>query len=397
MNFLIKPASYHCNLACDYCFYKRVEGVYPHQAARMSLETAEDFMREALALGQVHNLFCWQGGEPTLLGLDFYRNVIDLQRKYVRPGQIIENSIQTNGILLNREWTGFLKQHRILVGLSLDGPREIHDKYRRAPGGQGTYDDVMKAARLLELEGAEFNILTLLTSESVDQPEALYRFFREQGFTHLQFIPCLEFDPETGSPEPYSITGRELGDFYIRLFDLWLEDGFPNVSIRLFEDLLIWLLDGVKTSCGWMDKCDSYLLVEHNGDCYPCDFFVYPEWRLGNLRESGLGPVLSSPVRRRFAGQKSNIDPACGECRYMAFCRGDCTRFRGPGPRPGQNRSLLCEAWQGILAHIESHPKDVRVMALQARDDFQKKAAATGRNEPCPCGSGKKFKKCCGR
>ncbi len=396
LNLLLKPSSFLCNLDCEYCFYKRVESLYPSEASLMSIDTARVIIQKALSLGAVRNSFCWQGGEPTLCGLDFYREVLALQKRYAQPHQHVENSIQTNGYLLDDEWADFLRQNRILVGLSLDGPKDIHNRYRKSFSGGGTFDAVRNSMALLKKRRAPFNVLTLLSDANVHYPEKVYSFFRRNGVNHLQFIPCLERDPQTGRSEPFAISGEDLGAFYSTVFDLWVKDGFPTVSIRLFEDILIYWLDGNKTSCSWLDRCDSYLLIEHNGDCYPCDFFVYPEWKLGNLIDDSFETVLRSPLRKRFAEMKTPVPPQCLQCRWRAFCQGDCTRYRRTPKGDYSARSELCRAWTILLEHMENHPCNIRDMALQARADHQKNAGRKiGRNDPCPCGSGLKYKKCC--
>ncbi|MEW5724358.1 MAG: anaerobic sulfatase maturase [Thermodesulfobacteriota bacterium] len=391
LNFLVKPASHRCNLECAYCFYKRAAEVYSSGNTFMSLDTAGVLVEKALVAGARKVSFCWQGGEPTLLGLDFYREIVRRQKSALGFGQTVENSLQTNGLLLDREWAVFLKKENILVGLSLDGPRDMHDRHRVFAGGRGSFDLVMSRAALLRETGVPFNVLTLLTPANVDRPEELYAFHRENGFNHLQFIPCRDLDPETGRPSSFSITAAQLGGFYLRLFDLWLEDGFPHVSIRMFEDLLLYLLDGAHASCAWLESCDSYLLVEHNGDCYPCDFYVRPEWRLGRIQTEALADLWNHPLRRKFAARKADLPGRCRGCRYLDFCRGDCPRFRSPG-----RASDFCEAWKRLLAHVLAHPAGVIEKARRARAAHL--AAATrnvGRNDPCPCGSGRKYKKCC--
>ena len=361
----------------------------------MTAETADRFITTAMAYGAARTSFCWQGGEPTLLGPDFYKRAAETQHRHPAPGRQVENSLQTNGTLLNAEWCRFLSSHRFLVGLSLDGPEDIHNRYRTRADGRGSFGQVMEAAGLMTGHGVDFNILTLLTDANINQPERLYRFFRQQGFNHLQFIPCIENGPD-GRLLDYSATAADLGRFYCRLFDLWLEDGFPHVSIRLFEDILIYMLDGVRASCAWGERCDSYLLVEHNGDCYPCDFFVYPEWRLGNILTRDVRDLLNDPLRRRFARMKSERDPACSACPWLDFCQGDCTRHRRTGPADFRGRSMYCQAWQGLLDHITGHPSDIRSLALAARRDHARiQIKKPGRNDPCPCGSGRKYKKCC--
>ena len=197
INLLIKPYSHLCNLECTYCFYKRVRDIYRQKKPRMSIETAEIMLKKVLAQGRKHNSFCWQGGEPTLLGIDFYRKIIDLQNRFAMPHQSIENSIQTNGILLNQEWADFLRKNNFLVGLSLDGTESIHDKYRKFPGGKGTFKTVFQKTDLLKKNNVSFNILTLLTDANIHCPGNLYSFFKKNAFSHLQFIPCMEKNSST--------------------------------------------------------------------------------------------------------------------------------------------------------------------------------------------------------
>jgi uncharacterized protein len=364
----------------------------------MDLATARSLVRKTLELGCQQNLFCWQGGEPTLMGLDFFREVVQFQKQWASPGQIIENTLQTNGTLLDDAWADFLAKHRFLVGLSLDGPRTVHDRYRVYAPGQGTYAKVMQAANLLRNRGVPFNILTLLTTANVSQVKSLYAFYRQQGWTHLQFIPCCESDPLTGEQLDFSIDAQELGRFYCELFDSWMKDGFSEVSIRTFEDILVYYIDGAQVSCNWLEQCSSYLVVEHNGDVYPCDFFVYPEWKLGNLVQQSYGEILANPRRGRFARQKAELPPQCTDCRWLSFCHGDCTRFR-MDPEGGFTRvSTYCAARKMLLEHMEPHLESIRRKALRIRDaSRQEGSPRLGRNEPCACGSGRKFKRCCGR
>ena len=253
----------------------------------------------------------------------------------------------------------------------------------------------MQTAELLAKHDVDFNILSLLTNANVGRAEELYGFFRDNGFSHLQFIPCLERD-DNGQLRPYSVTGEQVGRFYTILFDLWLDDGFPYVSIRLFEDLLIFLLDGVHVSCGWGQACDTYLLVEHNGDIYPCDFYVYPEWLLGNLQQDGIEGILDNPKRKKFAAMKSEFPGACRSCKWIKVCQGDCTRHRISAPDGKPKASEYCAAWKMLFEHVENHPRDIREEAMQARQEHQARIwKNTGRNDPCPCGSGRKYKKCC--
>lgn len=394
LSLLVKPVSWRCNLACTYCFYRRVAEVYPAAAPCMEEATLAAVIRSALASGASHVSFCWQGGEPTLAGLDFFRAAVSLQRQYARPGQQVENALQTNGILLDEKWQRFLSENRFLVGISLDGPADIHDACRRDYSGRGTFDRVMTAIDGLETHGAAVNILTLVHDRNVTAAERLYAFLRGRGFTHLQFIPCFEAPDPAAGP----VDGPALGEFYCRLFDCWYADGFARVSVRLFADLLMYLVDGAASSCCWQSECRSYLVVEHNGDCYPCDFYVYPEWRLGNLVHDDLAALADSDLRRSFSARKAQVPPACRQCRWFGFCRGDCTRFRQDAPGQPSGTSRFCAAWSRLLAHIQPVQAEMRQRAINLRQAVTSgRFAATGRNQPCPCGSGQKFKKCCGR
>jgi uncharacterized protein len=397
-NLLIKPSSYNCNIDCSYCFYKRVEEVYPNKRAMMTLDTAQVLIEKTLALGLSRNSYCWQGGEPTLLGLDFYKEIVRMQKRNILPGQVVENSLQTNGLLLDEEWCAFLRENNFLVGLSLDGPEEFHDRYRIFSNGSGTFDRVMERIELLKEHKVDFNILTLLTDVNIHSPERIYSFLRDNDLNYLQFIPCIERDPQSGDLLPFSINGRELGEFYCTLFDLWMEDGFPYVSIRLFEDILIYYVDGVHTSCGWLKECGSYLLVEHNGDCYPCDFFVYPKWKLGNITEESFESIMRNPLRAEFGRMKSRINSECNDCRWLDFCNGDCTKFRFSADGRFSRISELCVTWKMLLEHIEPNLENIIERAKRIRSALRQNILEnTRRNDPCPCGSGKKFKRCCGR
>ncbi len=414
ISLLIKPSSHLCNLNCAYCFYKRVSDVYPKRDV-MTKDTLEALIKKTLSLNARLNSFTWQGGEPMLMGIDFYREATRLQDKYRRPGQVVENSLQTNGVLIDEGWADFLKRRNFLVGLSLDGPKEIHDHYRKDPKGGGTFQRVIGAARLLEEKKVPFNILVLLTDKNVGDPEGLYRFFRGEKFTHLQFIPCLEYDPKTKKPFPFSVSAKELGSFHARLFDMWMDDGFSEVSVRIFEDIFLYFIDGVKASCGWLEKCGSYLLVEHNGDIYPCDFFVYPKWKIGNIINDSYENILKSPLREEFGRLKAKIPDECTKCRFLSFCRGDCTKFRwnpfGEGSGDSySNISTFCEARKMLLSHIEPRISEVKDRVMEIReggkrekgpgreeDNIGSESTKLGRNDPCPCGSGRKYKKCCGK
>jgi len=212
----------------------------------------------------------------------------------------------------------------------------------------------------MKKHGVQFNILCLLTDRNIKSPVELYNFFRSHDFKFLQFINCFENDYTSGALKAFSVRGEETGEFYIKLFDEWFEKDFFDVSIRFFEDILLYLVDGVKASCCYNNTCSSYLVVEHNGDCYPCDFFVFEEWKIGNLMKSDLRSIMNSPLRSRFASLKEDLPEACRECRIVPFCRGDCTRFRYLPETGYKNISEYCTAIKGIYHHIEPHLPEIR-------------------------------------
>ena len=369
ISLLVKPASGLCNLSCAYCFYRRVKDLYPEMPTKMSRPAAETVIRKTLSTDAPLNSFCWQGGEPMLMGLDFFRDVVAFQKKYARPGQIIENSMQTNGLLLDDQWCEFLRKENFLVGISLDGPAPIHDFYRKDYAQKGTFTEVMRSIGLMKKHGVQFNILCLLTDRNIRSPVELYNFFRSHGFKFLQFINCFENDYTSGALKAFSVRGEETGEFYIKLFDEWFGKDFFDVSIRFFEDILLYLVDGVKASCCYNNACSSYLVVEHNGDCYPCDFFVFEEWKIGNLIESGIRTIMNSLLRSRFASLKADLPEACRECRIAPFCKGDCTRFRYLPETGYKNISEYCTTIKRVYHHIEPHLPEIgkRVAAYRSR------------------------------
>jgi len=370
ISLLVKPASGLCNLSCEYCFYRRVKDLYPKMPAKMSRSAAETVIRKTLFAYAPLNSFCWQGGEPLLMGLDFFRDVVAFQKKYARPGQVIENSIQTNGLLLDDQWCEFLHKENFLVGISLDGPAPIHDFYRKDHSQKGTFTDVMQSIGLMKKHGVEFNILCLLTDRNINSPVVLYNFFRSHDFKFLQFINCFENDYRSGALKTFSVRGKETGEFYVKLFDEWFGKDFYDVSIRFFEDILLYLVDGVKASCCYNNVCSSYLVVEHNGDCYPCDFFVFGEWKIGNLIKSDIRTIMNSSLRSRFASLKADLKETCRECRIASFCMGDCTRFRYLPETGYKNISEYCTAIKRVYNHIEPHLPEIRqrVAACRSRE-----------------------------
>jgi uncharacterized protein len=351
-NVLIKPSGPDCNLACDYCFYLEKLQSYP-RAPRMSDAVLEALIRQLLAQSVPQLSIGWQGGEPTLMGLPFYRKAVAHMQRYGR-GQSVANGLQTNGVLIDREWAQFFRDYHFLIGLSLDGPEHIHDHYRKNRGGQGSWRKALDAAKLLLDFGLEVNVLSVVNNYSVQFPDEIYAFHKENGLRFMQFIPCVE--TEGSSVADFSVSAASYGAFLCRIFDLWLADfghGAPTTSIRWFEALLFQYADFPPTECSLLETCGSYLLIEHNGDVYPCDFFVGPGCKLGNLLETPLPALFNAPQQATFGGLKSTLPADCRACEWRVHCRGGCTKDRLRNPAL-DGRNHFCEAYKTFFSHADS-------------------------------------------
>ncbi|MBC7350394.1 MAG: anaerobic sulfatase maturase [Candidatus Aminicenantes bacterium] len=347
-SLLIKPAGPDCNLHCQYCFYLKKSELFPEtHRHRMSLEILEETIRQAMSQSGPEINFGWQGGEPTLMGLDFFRQAVYFQQKYGTQ-KSVSNGFQTNGLLMNKDWAQFFRHFKFLVGLSLDGPEHIHDRYRRHSSGQGSWSKVVETAKLLLDSDVPTNALVVVNGYSVRFPEEIYEFLKSLGLTYMQFIPCLEPDPQNpGKPTSFSVPADHYGDFLLRLFELWkadFRDGRPATYIREFESLIFAYAGLTPPDCTLHKECGDYVVVEHNGDVYSCDFYVQPEWKLGNVKEKRLVDMLNSATQRKFGKRKSLLPEECKKCRWLPYCRGGCPKERGYWPEP--EKSLLCQSYQ---------------------------------------------------
>lgn len=352
---LVKPAGPDCNLDCSYCFYVQ-HGAAAQDAHRMSDPVLEEMIRQALSGREPHVSFVWQGGEPTLMGLPFYERVVALQQKYGR-GKSVSNALQTNGLLLNSEWAAFLREYHFLVGLSIDGPEHVHDRYRRARGGQGSWQDVMDAARLLFAHGVEVNAIAVVTDHAAHYPEEIYAFHRSAGFGHMQYIPCVETDPhDPARAADFSVSAAAYGEFLIRMFDRWRTDfvqGNATTSIRWFDSVFHAYVGLDAPECTLMQTCGVYLVVESNGDVYACDFFVRPEWRLGNLSTAPMRDMLNGATQARFGQWKADLPAACRSCPWLRMCRGGCTKDRIRDVRD-EGVSHFCMSYKMFFEHADA-------------------------------------------
>jgi uncharacterized protein len=401
---MFKTVSTDCNLDCSYCYYR--QSFYGSRVRhRMTEEMLEAFIPQCMEYVSDVGVasFSWQGGEPTLAGLDFFRRAVELQRRSARPGTAIQNALQTNGVLIDDEWSRFLSESRFLVGVSLDGPQSIHDAHRKDRRGQGSFARVMRGIDALRRRSAEFNILCVLTSANVGQARRLMSFFRSEGCSHVQFIPAMDFQAmQPGKPASYLITPEEYGGFLCETFDEWYMDGGPRLSVSIFDNYLQAYLGLPVQVCIYADTCDSGITVEYNGDLYPCDFYVHPDWRLGNALEEPLADILNRPERAAFIAQKRPFPHACRSCEWSLICKGGCFRNRTALPGGGSKPDYFCQSYKPLMSHADERFRRLRDTVLRRHRYLNALAppagaAAPGRNDPCPCGSGRKHKHCCGR
>jgi uncharacterized protein len=349
-SLLIKPTAADCNLRCAYCFYTgRQSQTGPHP--RMSDEVLErmisGYMRSRQAQAYT---FSWQGGEPALMGVAFFKKVVNLQMQYGAPGALVCNGFQTNATLITDELAEFLAQYKFLFGVSLDGPAQLHDHYRKTRSGAPSHAAVLKGIERLQRYGVEYNVLALVNDSTVKQPRSIYGYFKNLGLLHQQYVPCVEFDA-AGQLMPYSVTAQEWGEFLCELFDRWISDDVGRVSIRLFDSILEYLVSGKRNSCTMGTDCRQYFVVEYDGSVYLCDFFVRDELRLGNIHSNGWRELLQAAAYRRFGLEKTNFCSECRSCSWLEFCQGDCQKFRPRATSEVNARSVLCEGWQAFYSH----------------------------------------------
>ena len=408
---LAKPTGARCNLRCDYCFFLRKSELYPGSDFRMTDEVMRTYVRQTVEGQRVPAVtLAWQGGEPTLMGLDFFRAAAQREQSSVPPGMQVERTIQTNGTLLDEEWADFLAENDYLVGLSIDGPRELHDAYRHDGAGHSVFDRVEAAARLLQRHDVEFNVLCTVNAANVSHPLEVYRYFRDRlGASFIQFIPIVEVDEPPSAGRAGAVTDRTVpslayGEFLSAVFDEWIRHDIGDVFVQFFDAVVAAYVYGESSICVLRRTCGESVALEHNGDVYSCDHFVDPAHLLGNIMETPIGELVRSRQQRAFGDAKRDTLPGyCRECEFLFACNGECPKNRillTPEGEPGLN--WLC----GGLRHFFSHTdRRMRIMAQLLSEDHDagevtavlaREAASTGRNDPCPCGSGKKYKACCG-
>jgi uncharacterized protein len=437
-HLLAKPTGAVCNLDCKYCFFLSKEMLYPGSRFRMADELLETYLRQLLEAHQTPEVtVAWQGGEPTLMGLDFFQRSIELADKYKRPGQKVQNTIQTNGTKIDDEWATFFKEHNFLVGLSMDGPQPLHDAYRVNKGGSGTFEQVLRGWEFLQKHAVDTNILCTVHAANADHPLEIYHFFRDElKAQFMQFIPIVEratmetlslanegWSERPGGGRPLyqqvgelvterSVKPEQYGRFLVTIFDEWVRRDVGKVFVQSFDAALAnWI--GQPSLCIFSKTCGNALALEHNGDLYSCDHFVEPAFLLGNIQETHLIELVASEQQRKFGQDKwDSLPKYCRECEVLFACYGECPRNRfihTPDGEPGLN--YLCAGYKLFFNHIDRPMRMMvdllrrgryadEIMDILAMEEMQrfKQALQQARpDDPCPCGSGKKFRNCHGR
>jgi uncharacterized protein len=356
---MIKPRGAICDLECAYCYYLAKADLYPESGFRMSDEVLESFTRQYLECQlSPEVVFGWQGGEPTLMGLDFFRRAVELQRRFAGPGVRVLNTLQTNGVSLDHEWSAFFREHGFLVGISIDGPAELHDAYRVDKGGKPTHTRVMEGLRRLQDHGVEYNVLTTVHAANVHHPLEVYRHLRDEvGTTFMQFIPIVEPEAATAGGSRVterSVDGRGYGDFLTAIFDEWVRRDVGNVFVQIVDVALAAWYGQRPGLCIFEETCGRAMALEHTGDLYSCDHFVEPRHRLGNVLRSELPVLTESPQQRAFGTAKKDTLPRyCRECEVRFVCNGGCPKNRlqrTPDGEPGLN--WLCEGYRSFFNHV---------------------------------------------
>jgi uncharacterized protein len=414
-HLLAKPTGAACNLDCAYCFFLDKEVFYPGSNFRMSETILERYIRQLIESHQADIVnIAWQGGEPTLMGLDFYRRAMALADKYRRPGMRFLHTMQTNGTLLDDEWAAFFKEHNFLIGISLDGPRELHDVYRLDKGGRPTFDRVMRGVRLLQKHGVEFNVLATVNRINADYPLEVYRFLRDEvGADWMQFIPVVErinadgltLYQEGTTVSERSVLPEQFGRFLCTVFDEWVRNDVGRIFVQTFEATARnWV--GLPTSgmCVFNETCGTGLAIEHNGDLYSCDHFVEPDYYLGNIEKEHMLELVASPQQLKFGLDKRDSLPRyCKECDVQFACHGECPKNRfilAPDGEPGLN--YLCAGFKEFFHHASFPMKIMAGLIHRGREAkevmeiLERTFAGVNRLDPCPCGSGLKFRQCHG-
>lgn len=377
-NIMLKPAGSRCNLACSYCYYLDKADIYGGREPVMTEQMLETLVREYIRANDVPEVtFNWHGGEPLILGMDFYRKALSFEKKY-GEGKKINNTIQTNGILLDDAWAHFFRENDFLVGISIDGPREIHDRYRKDRGGAPTFDKVMRGIGLLRDTGVEFNTMSTVNKASEGKGLEVYRFLKSLGTRFFQFMPVVEHvkdgrivDPREEGAEiaPWSVGAEAFGQFLCDIFDEWFRGDVGRYFVGQFDAALASWCGVPPGICVFSDTCGGNAVLEHNGDLYPCDHFVYPAYRLGNIAEKSIREMMGSEAQIRFGiGKRTSLPSDCRKCRWLFACHGECPKHRFDRTEKGETGlNSLCGGYRLFFSHIAPYMEFMKRDLLSRR------------------------------
>ena len=428
-HIMAKPTGSICNIECDYCFYLEKQKLYPERGQnwRMDDATLEQYIKQTVdAQDNDYVQFTWQGGEPMMMGLPFYEKAMQMCRQYAN-GKQIEHTFQTNGLLIDEKWCQFFKENNFLVGISIDGPQQLHDQYRKTRSGRSTHHKVLEGIQLLREHGVEFNTLTVVNSENVKHPLKVYQFLKEIGSSYIQFIPLVERETnpkEDGQlrlvlpSEPaatvtsWSVSPRDYGQFLTDIFDVWVRQDVGRVFVNMFDSTLSAWCGSPSNICHLSETCGNAFVVEADGDIYSCDHYVYPEHLLGNINKETINEIKQTARAIDFRHKKQDeLTAECRKCDYQFACHGGCPKHRFSVSDKGFPRhNYFCQGYKSFFEHTAIHMQTMRalinsgryadeIMLMLAYQESSKLTSTnmTGRNAPCPCESGKKFKRCCGK
>ena len=366
LSLLIKPASGNCNMRCRYCFYAdELDNREIRSYGKMSVDTMHTIVDKAMEYGDYECTIAFQGGEPTLAGLDFYRDLVAYVTAHENPKKLkIHYALQTNGYLINEEWAAFLGENHFLVGVSLDGLKEIHDRYRLDTAGKGTYQRVISAIRLLEKHQVEYNILTVVTAATARNGQKIYNYFKKNHFGYQQYIECLDPIGEEPGQHEYSLTPENYGEFLKSMFDAWYLDMRSGTYVynRYFENLMMIMAGQQPESCNMRGVCGKQWVFEADGSVYPCDFYALDQWRLGNIQENSFEEMDEKRDELGFIQWSMRQQEDCQKCRWFGLCRNGCRRNREPVTAEHTNRNYFCKSYQMFFEY--AYPRLTEIYQL---------------------------------
>ena len=369
-SILIKPTSANCNMNCSYCFYKCLSSNREqYSKGFMSEETLEELVRQAIAYADGSLTFAFQGGEPTLAGINFYKKALELQKKYNTKHLYIENTIQTNGLLIDDAWAKFLAENHFLVGLSLDGPRKLHDCYRKDTEENGTFERLMETVNLFVRYRVDYNVVSVITNETAKKASFLYKFWKRNGFPFIQFIPCMDEEHRRipdAEKSCFAVEPVQYGRFLCEIFDLWYADFKQGTAmdIRMFSNLAQIAAGFQAEECGMNGCCNCYFAVEGDGSVYPCDFYCMDEWKLGTVAD-GFAFLFASDKSKEFMLTSHHVAEKCKICPYFTLCRGGCRRWRESLLNEKLPVNKLCPAYELFFAHAGGQISELGVFLRQ--------------------------------